>query len=67
MKFAEMANLPCSTCDGTKNDEFGEPWIPEMVYSGCPDCQQDGKPTGLLLPEGVLNGRTDYPTPDNRL
>ena len=46
----KLAKMPCKTCGGSTtinvSTEEGEglEWIP------CPDCQEDGKPTGLAVP-----------------
>ena len=44
----ELARLPCKTCGG---DTATEPVKGVRHLGTCPDCQEDGKPTGLAFPQ----------------
>ena len=44
----ELARLPCKTCKGDTATEL----VKGVRHLGtCPDCQEDGKPTGLAFPQ----------------
>lgn len=52
MPFKELANMPCQTCRGEKRvvQHTGKGFSNEWEERPCPDCQEDGQPTGLALP-----------------
>lgn len=52
MPFEELANMPCQTCRGEKRvvQHTGKGFSNEWEECSCPDCQEDGQPTGLALP-----------------
>ena len=44
----ELARLPCKACKGDTATEL----VKGVRHLGiCPDCQEDGKPTGLAFPQ----------------